>query len=61
MPSTAPPSNAWNRDRLKRIEELKPKIEQLRKEGLSGLKIAAKLDLPRSTVCSYIKEINEKS
>jgi hypothetical protein len=61
MPKANPTPNALNRDRLKRIEALKPKIEQLRKEGLSGLKIAKALDLPRSTVCSYIKEINEKS
>jgi hypothetical protein len=56
-----PTANKWNRDRLKRIEKLKPRIEELQKEGLSGLKIARELDLPRSTVCSYIKELNERS
>lgn len=59
--ANSPTSNKWNRDRVKRIEALKPEIEKLRKEGLSGLKIAKELDIPRSTICSYIKEIKAET
>lgn len=56
-----PTANLWNRKRTKRIEELKPDIEKLMKEGLSGLKIAKELGIPRSTICNYIKEIKAEA
>lgn len=46
-----------NTARKAKIESLKPKINELLGEGLNGYEIALKIDLPRSTLYNYIKEI----
>lgn len=51
--------NEWSEERKNRLEELKPKIMVLRKEGLNGSQIAKELRLPRSTIFKYIKEIKK--
>lgn len=47
------------KQRQERIEALKPRIAELLAEGMNPREVAKVIDMPRSTVYTYIKELKE--